>query len=528
MRQSRDSAHIRADAIAMAIKKGLDGCEECAQGYLNLARKHGATEEEIERAITATPEVRTSDISRSALLKIAAIGAARMAALTAAGGFLPQLAVRAAAAAAGPPDAYVAWILGTAPVGASQLLGVTASGGVVGSIDASNKQVLRSADNTLLYVLSARTDGATSTTIVAIYSATTGALQSTIQGQTLPLGSPTGFDALAPVTSDDGRYLAVLHQTRYVVTPGATQATKLAPDGTTTTLTIDDVTIINGVEIIDVQASRSLTYVKLDASPDSRLGGQIFDAPEANRFYVFTSDRNFDVSATVVTFDGATLRPDIQVKNGQSGHVLPPIGPQAHATTRIRPTDQSLVHLDGPTVQWVDLRGLTLAQQLDIPVTPHAKEFPWIALFSPDGNTLYAVNTARATVQAVDVGQRALRNATTLPPETQSPVAPDMRAATSVQGASLSPDGTRLYLIDGRGGDGIWVLSLPDLQVVSHWLPGQYVRAVWPAPDGLTVYASGMDTDLVYALGTDGHVESATHTGTTIQGFFGPGGKGLA
>ncbi len=72
MLRPRDSAHIRTAALEMAIRKAKTGCYACAQRYFELAKKHGAAEEEISRAIDAAVESGEQGVSRRHLLKIAA------------------------------------------------------------------------------------------------------------------------------------------------------------------------------------------------------------------------------------------------------------------------------------------------------------------------------------------------------------------------------------------------------------------------------------------------------------------------
>jgi hypothetical protein len=72
MIRQRNSAQIRQDAINMAIKKANQGCLGCAQNYFELARKHGATEEEIYQSIdNPSIPITKVGISRRTLLKIA-------------------------------------------------------------------------------------------------------------------------------------------------------------------------------------------------------------------------------------------------------------------------------------------------------------------------------------------------------------------------------------------------------------------------------------------------------------------------
>jgi hypothetical protein len=88
MTRKKDAKQIREDALAMAQKKAETGCAGCAAAYLDVAREHGATDEDVARAIDQAPA-----LSRAALLR-ASLGAA---ATVAAASLLPQLHAAAAA-----------------------------------------------------------------------------------------------------------------------------------------------------------------------------------------------------------------------------------------------------------------------------------------------------------------------------------------------------------------------------------------------------------------------------------------------
>ncbi len=45
---------ISADALAMARRKQEAGCTPCVEAYVDLARRHGATDDEIRRALDAS------------------------------------------------------------------------------------------------------------------------------------------------------------------------------------------------------------------------------------------------------------------------------------------------------------------------------------------------------------------------------------------------------------------------------------------------------------------------------------------
>jgi len=69
MLRPRNPAQIQQDAINMAIKKANQGCLGCTKNYFELARRYGATEEEISQTIHRSSV--NSGISRRTLLKIA-------------------------------------------------------------------------------------------------------------------------------------------------------------------------------------------------------------------------------------------------------------------------------------------------------------------------------------------------------------------------------------------------------------------------------------------------------------------------
>ncbi|MBA2284206.1 MAG: hypothetical protein H0W02_01850 [Ktedonobacteraceae bacterium] len=82
MLRKRSSEQIHVDAVKMGIQKVRSGCFSCAEGYFELARQHGATDEEIRQALDAVASTPDKDLSRRELIKL--IGAGGLA-LSAAG-----------------------------------------------------------------------------------------------------------------------------------------------------------------------------------------------------------------------------------------------------------------------------------------------------------------------------------------------------------------------------------------------------------------------------------------------------------
>lgn len=72
MHNQRNSTHIRENAIKMAIKKAQAGCQSCAAGYVELAKQHGATKEQLHNAIATASSSFEQGMSRRSLLKLIA------------------------------------------------------------------------------------------------------------------------------------------------------------------------------------------------------------------------------------------------------------------------------------------------------------------------------------------------------------------------------------------------------------------------------------------------------------------------
>lgn len=110
VRRDRSFEDIRDDALQVGARKLREGCDGCAEGYFALARRHGASDEDIERvrskvaASATTPvAVRTrGGFGRRGFLKTAALSmASASAAATSAFTFDTRLAF---AASGEPPS----------------------------------------------------------------------------------------------------------------------------------------------------------------------------------------------------------------------------------------------------------------------------------------------------------------------------------------------------------------------------------------------------------------------------------------
>ena len=74
MLRPRHSDDIRHDAIDMGIKKAKGGCIRCAEGYFELAHKHGASEQEVQQALEEATQSHGKHLKRRDLVKILAAG----------------------------------------------------------------------------------------------------------------------------------------------------------------------------------------------------------------------------------------------------------------------------------------------------------------------------------------------------------------------------------------------------------------------------------------------------------------------
>jgi DNA-binding beta-propeller fold protein YncE len=204
--------------------------------------------------------------------------------------------------------------------------------------------------------------------------------------------------------------------------------------------------------------------------------------------------------------------------NGQSGHALPEAPLAGPRVARVLGGGATLARFDLPDrVRFFDLAALTLRADVDLGRDRAAKvAFP-VALYTPDGATLYVANADAGTVRAVDLARGVLAGTVTVPAGTRPPDARPRRGAGPGT-AALAPDGTRLYLIDGQAGSGLAVVQLPGLQPAGRWLAERTVHAVWAAPDGRTIFTLGPD-GTVSLLRGDGSVVGALPLDTALFEF---------
>lgn len=71
MPRERSSKQVRVDAIKMGVRKAQSGCLECMEGYFELAKQYGATDNEIQLALEKATGTMGKGLSRREVIKIA-------------------------------------------------------------------------------------------------------------------------------------------------------------------------------------------------------------------------------------------------------------------------------------------------------------------------------------------------------------------------------------------------------------------------------------------------------------------------
>jgi len=355
--------------------------------------------------------------------------------------------------AAKGPGAAIAWL--------DNLTGVDANGHIVGTIPAS--VALRSPDGNTLYALAYQK--------VEVYSATTGKLERTVPRR--------GSGDTAAVTPD-GRYLAILG--------GNPQ----------------------GVEVIDLQAGRSVAYAGLTGPFSNDLK---FVLVSADGSRIVAVGNFWQASAVaVLRFEGSTLRVERQAVSGQQGHGLPScdgMAPQnafSGLPDRLLPDGNTMVSFcpgDG-LVSWVDLSRLTITAHVRV-----QEQNPfWLSPVFSTGSMLYVHEPGTGRITSVDLLRRTItRSAVVNAPTAMNPLQwlanklfPPALAGGIERSAALSPDGTVLYVTGAVGrGVGVAAIDVRDFHVISQWkLDGG--GSLWLSGDGQTVFVTSNGGDRLSIL----------------------------
>lgn len=506
MTRKRDPLEVRDDALWMGAHKLGGGCIECAEGYFTLARQNGATEQDIQMARLGGSDY--SRLTRRAVLKTAAAAATGFAASVAAGSLLPA-AARAAITSAGPsarqPEltAAKAWIIGSTPTnpqadtlhmtsaaGGHSLAGLASNASINSVIEGVSTQIFRSSSGGEFYLPWSYWDATTSTSRVETYDAASGSHERTLVGAPIERGAATDiWEGLWPTLSADGRLLALLRRThRTYGRYGSDKNSGAVPRQE----------LILGAEIFDMVKGTS-SYLELNRDDDRVVANSIAESSlDGSHVYIFVrkyAGRLKD-SLIVLDVDGTHASIKTHFSDGEGGHAIPFLSmPDDMNPVRITADSRYLVFFSLPLVIWFDLVELTVAHTLTLPfsVAGDARMPPRpYGRFSPDVSMLYLATPETGDLLSVELRARRVSRRAALPKVTFSGTANDETDEYSLgsQSVAISTDGTELYVADGRGGSGFWVLRLPDFKVQAHLLTGHDVRALWAAADG-TIYALG-------------------------------------
>lgn len=530
MNHSRQSEEIRANALPMGARMSTEGGAGAKQDFA-WVQQDGPAEEGTQSAAAATAnsESEHASLNRRDLLKLAAAGAAGLATSSVSGAVTTRYGT-APGVAQSAAGAQVAWVAAdrspTPPAGqpTGRLVGINEGGNIVGQIDPFPGAVVRTPDATAIVEVTPRLDATTVTAVIDVFDAASGQLLREFAGQAVALHGPQAlnFDGTTPELSPDGHLLAVLHQVQGIQSGTEQQFPKVGPGGNTTTMvTTGQHVVAFAVELFDLQAGRRLDAHDLGAAPSNNLDGYSLFSPNDQSLYVFTTQNTGpqplgNLTVTTLATAGGQLQLQTSVTNGSGGRTLPAGSVGMRPAHRFLDDGVTLVHYDAPDhVRFFDMATLTLIGDLNVGKDPPTKYAIPVGLFSSDGSTLYVVNPDLGTIRVVELSSRSVVRTATVPAPSGA-VAGHKRPGA----AALSPDGSRLYIVDGRSATGLTVVHLPDLQVESTWLADQNVIDVWPSPDGRTVFTLG--TDRVYVSNHDGTLVASTVVGSRVLYFITP------
>lgn len=527
MIDQRTEEEIRTNALRLGAEKLAEGCNGFAEQHFALARRHGATEEEIA---TAHANAEQLSLNRRDLLRLAAASAAGLAS-TSISSPLITLYAPSVVSAQSSAGAQVAWIRAVRSPNPSagqptvRLVGISPSGSIAAQIDPAPGAILRVPDGTQIVEVTTRLGSTTATSVVDLFDAATGHMIREITGGSLALhgSKDQNFDGPALAVSPDGRLLAVLHQLHGIQPGTEQQVTKAGPSANTSiSLTTGHQLVAYSVELYDLQAGQLLSSYDLGAAANNNLIGYLVFAPSGSALHVFTTQdlgpqQRRNLTITTLSVASGQLQPEKQASNGASGQTLPAEEVAGPPTLRFLSDGTTLVRFDVPNhVRFFGAAVPALIADLDVGTDPPKRNAWPLGIFTPKGATLYVVNSRTGTIRVVDLASRALTRTTTVPLGglTQTPQGrPALNDAVAV-----SPEGARMYLIDGRAGTGLTVLHLPDLQLEATWQADKAVMGVWLAPDGQTVFARTLNQ--VYTLNQGGTLIAVAPVGSDIFGFL--------
>lgn len=144
-------------------------------------------------------------------------------------------------------------------------------------------------------------------------------------------------------------------------------------------------------------------------------------------------------------------------------------------------------------------------------------------LFTPDGLILYVLEGQ--SIQAIDLHRQTLVGPAQISMHDgrgglsliASLFVTDAEAGWVASTVPIAPDGLKLYL---AGSDGIMVLRIPDLKVITRLAPGLKAAEIWVSGDGRTLFATSDDGHSLVVIKADGSGTKSISLSTVVGGFL--------
>jgi WD40 repeat protein len=261
------------------------------------------------------------------------------------------------------------------------------------------------------------------------------------------------------------------------------------------------------IVLIDTQARKVVKTEQLSGdfdldaiSPNAQTLYLLQNTNDAqHHYYVRAYDLTTNQLDQTIIVDKTELDENMQ---GQAlTRQMAPNGAVSYTLYTNRQENKAFIHI----LPLDDVPNGFFARCIDLPVgaSPDLLAYYTLAL-SPDGSTLYAINTALGTITRVTVQADYvfdIQNGTTQ--HFRSPLASVNSAPLPYNGAVVSPDQQTLY---AAGVDGIWAFSARNLHVLGHYLSGQAFTSVALSMDGQILYAVSPSQGIVPFNLTTGQV----------------------
>ena len=477
----KSSLEIKLDALKMARRKTLDGCAECADGYLKLAGEHGATPDEILAALNSVDDSEANGISRRAVLYgTAAAGISSL---------LVQLlpSQRAAATDVASTRSGPLWLAsmrGERAEDAFSLTGIRGDGTSVVSpgsfLALPRKLSIGSTSQSLLYSFESREDAAGWQTALVVVNATDGSVQSKQPGLLWKYPTDSGADALASAPSPDGSVLAVVHSISWL----ENSVTAFKGEGAELPVVTGDRSCAVVLEVFAPAASKLI-----GATPVVKMAGDhavVNVVTNGNYVLIGTASGRDDFRLDIFVIDSeqgvALVRSRVYDNNAEP--LLRDWALNGRAAFMIG--DLAFLHGGESNGMWLALASLEVEGRIELERREPLTSRPFPDASVTDGKTAYLYNAGHGRIHAVDLDKKNVRfldlpvNAPRRPesPLVQHPLA-------------LLSDGRLAVADSGMSGGGIWVVSPSTMAVQDRWLSSHAFEAVVADGDDVVAIVSG-------------------------------------